>query len=135
MSEAPTPRRRIKSPAFMLSVLGMGALVAVGAVMLGRSDTGQIDVAAAVREAGVQTDASGNQIDPVNIPGEQFRNIPNGGLVPQGDQGNAPAPEPEPITTDESATSTEDSPEEESTDTEKIEDQTEADISTETSIE
>ena len=108
----------------------MGALVAVGAVMLGRSDTGQIDVAAAVREAGVQTDASGNQIDPVNIPGEQFRNIPNGGLVPQGDQGNASAPEPEPITTDESATSTEDSPEEESTDTEKNEDQTEAGIAT-----
>lgn len=113
----------------------MGVLVAVGAVMLGRSDTGQIDVAAAVREAGVQTDASGNQMAPVNIPGQEFRNIPNGGLVPQGEQGSAPTPEPEPVTTDESATTTEASSTEESTDIESTEDQTEAETVAETSIE
>lgn len=118
----------MKSPAFMLSILGMGVLVAAGAVMLGRSDAGQIDVAAAVREAGVQTDASGNQIAPVNIPGEQFRNIPNGGLVPQGEQGSTPAPEPEPAATDENATTTEERSSEESVGGENAEDQTEAEV-------
>jgi len=129
-SDAPLSRRRMKSPAFILSIFGMGALVAVGAVMLGRSDTGQIDVAAAVREAGVQTDASGNEIAPVNIPGQEFRNIPNGGLVPQGQDGNTPAPEPEPVTTDESATTTAESSEEASTDTDNTEGQTEAEVET-----
>lgn len=98
------PARRVKSPTFMLGILGLGLLVAVGAILLGRSDTGQIDVAATVRNAGTVTDANGNQVAPVNVPAEEFRNMPNGGLVPQ-DPNAAPAPEPIPT---EVATTTED---------------------------
>lgn len=86
--------RRVKSPAFMLGTLGLGLAVMVGAVLIGRSDSGQIDVAAAVRDAGTLTDADGNQIDAVNVPSAEFRNMPNGGLVPQ-DPNAAPAPAPE----------------------------------------
>lgn len=101
---AAAPARRVKSPVFMLGLLGLGLLVAVGAVLLGRSDAGQIDVAATVRNAGTVTDANGNQVAPVNVPAEEFRNLPNGGLVPQ-DPNAAPAPEPVPA---EGATTTED---------------------------
>lgn len=96
-----TPRR-VKSPAFMLSIAGLGIAVLVGAVLLGRSDSGQIDVAAAVRDAGTVTDENGNQVPAVNVAGAEFRNMPNGGLVPQ--DPNA-APEPAPIEDTASSTS------------------------------
>lgn len=101
VTSSPAPRR-VKSPAFMLSIAGLGIAVLVGAVLLGRSDSGQIDVAAAVRDAGTVTDESGNQVPAVNVPGAEFRNMPNGGLVPQ--DPNA-APEPAPVEDAASSTS------------------------------
>jgi hypothetical protein len=97
----------------MLGILALGVLVSVGTVMLGRSGSGQIDVAAAVREAGAQMDAEGNQLAPVNVPSSEFRNMPNGGLVPAGDQAAPPPQEPSPVgtTTDALATTTEETSE------------------------
>jgi hypothetical protein len=66
----------------MIGLLVLGCGVTAGAVMLGKSDTGQIDVAAAVRQASLngQIPTDGTTI---NVPEEAFRNMPNGGLVPQ----------------------------------------------------
>lgn len=87
------PTRRVKSPALMLGIFALGLIVAVGAVMLGRSDDGQIDVAAAVREAGNTNTQNGESAgEQVNVPSEAFRNMPNGGLVSQGGDSSTPAP-------------------------------------------
>lgn len=99
---ASAPARRLKSPAFGLGMFGLGLAVTVGAILLGRSDTGQIDVAAAVRQAdSQQTNPAGAKTD-LPPASNEFRNVPNGGLVPQGGRNTAPAPAPE----DDAATST-----------------------------
>lgn len=97
------PVRRVK-PAFMIGMLLLGIFVVAGAVLLGRSDTGQIDVAATVRNA---APTEGEQAHTVNVPSEAFRNMTNGGLVPQdADTDLAPASVPEATTASTTATTT-----------------------------
>lgn len=100
---AEATQRRIKSPAFVLMIVGLGIVVVGGAVFLGRSDNGQIDVVAAVQKAGTITDENGTVIDSTVAPAT-YQNMPNGGLVPQ-DGSVHPAP-PAPTEATTTATST-----------------------------
>lgn len=95
----------LRTPAFIGAVLVVGALAIGGAIFLGKSDSGEIDVTAAIQNsnqanANAGGDASGN----VETVPETFKNMTNGGLVPQENQ-----PEPAAVVTTEevSATSTE----------------------------
>lgn len=100
---AEATQRRMKSPAFVLAVVALGIIVVGGAVFLGRSDNGQIDVVAAVQKAGTITDENGTVIDSTVAPAA-YQNMPNGGLVPQ--DGNAQPAPPAPTEATTTATST-----------------------------
>lgn len=100
---AEATQRRIKSPAFLLTVVALGIVVVVGAVFLGKSDNGQIDVAATVQKAGTITDENGAAVDTAVAPAT-YQNMPNGGLVPQ--DGNAQPAPPAPTEATTTATST-----------------------------
>ena len=85
----------IGTPAFIGTVLGLGILIIGAAVLIGRSDSGQINVGAAV-ESSNQANPGNAQVAPVR---EAFKNLPNGGLVPTG--GSEPQAAPAPVPTAE----------------------------------
>lgn len=79
------------TPAFVASLVFAGIVVIGGAVMIGRSDSGQINVSATINESNQQLSPDGTaQNAQVNAVPEAFKNMPNGGLVPQGGE-SAPA--------------------------------------------
>ena len=87
--------RRMGTPAFVGSVFMAAAVVIGGAVFVGKSDRGEIDVSAAIQNSNqANRDAGGDPSHEVNAVPEAFRNMPNGGLVPQEHQPeNTPPPE------------------------------------------
>jgi hypothetical protein len=99
--------KRISTPVFLGSILVLGIIVITGAVLIGKSDKGQIDVTAALQNSNQMNSDAGNTAAHVDIPGEQFRNMPNGGLVPQENQpATQPPTEQVATTTSETGTST-----------------------------
>ena len=85
--------RRMSNPAFIATASVLVVLVVVGAVVIGSSDRGQIDVTAAIQTANqVSRDAYGENAVVVNTTPEELRKLPNGGLVPQGNPESAPPP-------------------------------------------
>ncbi|MFZ2253235.1 MAG: hypothetical protein WAW13_03630 [Minisyncoccia bacterium] len=83
-------KEKMGTPAFIGGVLTVGLLAIVGAVFIGTSDDGQINVTAAIQNSNqANTDAGGDASGNVEAIPETFKNMPNGGLVSQGEQ---PAP-------------------------------------------
>lgn len=83
-------KEQMGTPAFIGGVLTVGLLVMVGAVFIGKSDDGQIDVTAAIQSSNqANTDAGGDVSENVETVPDTFKNMTNGGLVSQGEQ---PAP-------------------------------------------
>ncbi len=81
--EASVRAERALTPAFIAGLIGMGVLVFIGAVMIGRSDSGEINVPATITEAN-QLHAENGGGEQVNVANPALQNLPNGGLVPQG---------------------------------------------------
>ena len=80
---------------FYGKILLVLVLVIVGAVYLGKSDSGQIDINSAIDSANkTRKDADSSATKVETVP-EEFRNKVNGGLVPQG---GAQQPQAEPVT-------------------------------------
>ncbi len=89
---------------FVISIVGIGLVVVGGAVFLGKSDSGQIDVTEAIESANQIRRESGDvTTEQVNAIPEVFKNKTNGGLVPQ----EAPAETPAEVVADTTSTSTE----------------------------
>lgn len=100
-------KKRMGTPAFVVSVMFLGILVVTGAFLIGRSDTGQINVAATIQNSNEERGGEGA----VGVVPEVFRDMPNGGLVPTENQDAQPATEEPTPPTDEAtttATTTED---------------------------
>ncbi len=100
-------RNKMGTPAFVVSVMFFGVLVIVGAFFIGKSDTGQINVAATIQNSNQENGGEAA----VGVVPEAFRNMPNGGLVPAENQDPQPpveevAPPTDAATT--TATTTED---------------------------
>ena len=74
------------TPAFIAGVLGLGVLVIGGAILLGRSDGGQINISQVVDEAQQAQIDQGGEVTDINVPSQAFQNMPNGGLVPSDNQ-------------------------------------------------
>ena len=75
-------REQMGTPAFVGILFFFGIIVAVSAILIGRSDSGQINVSATIQNSNQAIiDAGGSIEDTIgNIP-ENLRNMPNGGLV------------------------------------------------------
>lgn len=98
------PSERKSSLMFAGGIIGTGILVMGVAVLIGRSDSGQINVASTIQESNAQSEDGGTQVN--SVP-QAFQNMPNGGLVPQENQTNTtPPPESPATTTDETASTT-----------------------------
>lgn len=100
-------KKRMSTPAFISSVVGVGLVIIVGAVLVGKSDTGQINVTATIQDSNQRNrDAQGGSGNAVEAIPEVFTNLPNGGLQPQVAQPESALPEviPESATTSASTT-------------------------------
>jgi hypothetical protein len=87
--------RRMSTPAFIVLVVAVCAVAIGTGIFVGKSDSGAINVSAAIQSANqANIAAGGSPSENVDTPGEEFHNMPNGGLVPQ--NGDAPAPPPPP---------------------------------------
>lgn len=86
---------RSTTPAFVAGVIVVGILVVGGAIMIGRSDNGEIDVASTINQANITNaeNGTGEQVNPTN---PVFQNMPNGGLIPKGEQPSEPPVAEEP---------------------------------------
>jgi len=93
------PPSRIKT-VLVGSGLLVGLALTVGAIVWGRSDTGQIDVSATIVSSRSEVDENGVTTLTPNTSNE-LAEMPNGGLLPQGGD-TVPAPEP-PIIVDSTA--------------------------------
>jgi|GEM_PF-3069088 len=117
---------RESSIKFYVGLLGMTVLVVIGAVLLGKSDQGEIDVNAAIINSNQTMKESGEPVEEVNTIPKRLRDLPNGGLVPS----NTPVEEtPTQTETPEEQTSstTTDDAEEESEGDEATEEETQTD--------
>ena len=86
--------RRMGNPAFIASLIMATVAVFVAAVFIGKSDSGEIDVSAAIQSSNQSgVDAEGNPVGQVNASTDAFRDMPNGGLVAQEQQPATPPPE------------------------------------------
>ena len=90
-------KEKMGTPAFIGSVLIVGLLAIGGAVFIGTSDDGQINVTAAIQSSNqANTDAGGDASENVETIPDTFKNMPNGGLVSQGEQPTTPVAEQSP---------------------------------------
>lgn len=104
-------RSKMGTPAFVSALLVGGIAVIVGAFFIGRSDTGQINVAATIQTSNEQGGG-----EAVGVVPEAFRNLPNGGLVPAENQETPPPAIPETVTDATTTATTTDEGTEEATD-------------------
>ena len=90
---------------FYVRLALVGIILVGGALYIGQLDQGEINVAQTIEEARA-TGNDGMSADNVASIPESFRNMPNGGLVPQDPNAvpPTPQPEPEPATTTEGST-------------------------------
>ncbi len=93
------------TPAFVGGIFGSIAVIIVGAVLIGKSDNGQINVNATIQNSNqANIDAGGDPSNNVALVREDLRNLPNGGLIPQENQPETPAPAPEATQNDQGTT-------------------------------
>jgi hypothetical protein len=86
--------RTPSAAAFIAAVIAVGAVVVFAAVIVGRSDSGPINVAETINLSNVQSGSATGGTQP-SAASQVFQSMPNGGLVPR-EQQDAPAPEPVP---------------------------------------
>lgn len=80
-------REPMKMAAFVAWLLFVGVIVVTGAVYIGKSDDGPIDVAGTIERSNQAiVDGGGDQSGQVDAVSKVFQDMPNGGLVPQGSQ-------------------------------------------------
>jgi hypothetical protein len=103
----------MKTPTFYVRLLLVGIVVVVGAIFIGRSGSGAIDVTTTIQNSNqANTAAQGNSNNNVATVPEAFRNKTNGGLVPQEGEANnntqqeTPTPNTETGTTTDTTTGT-----------------------------
>ncbi len=115
---------RESSIKFYVMLIGLTIMVVAAAVILGKSDQGEIDVNAAIISANETRKESGDETtEEVNTIPKRLRDLPNGGLVPT-DTVVEEVPQPSPEPEVESASTTGDSSQEdETTDEETAEDE------------
>lgn len=94
-------REPMKMVAFVAWLLFVGVVVVTGAVYIGKSDDGPIDVAGTIERSNQAiVDGGGDQSGQVDVVSQVFQDMPNGGLVPQENQGSQNSQSPEPPATD-----------------------------------
>lgn len=94
-------REPMKMAVFIAWLLLVGVIVVTGAVYLGKSDEGPIDVAGTIgRSNQAIIDGGGDQSGQVDVVSQVFQDMPNGGLVPQESQGSQNSQSAEPPVTD-----------------------------------
>ncbi len=117
--------RKMGTPAFVGALALAGIVIIGGAIFLGRSDSGEINVAAAIQNSNqAAIENGGDPNNQIETTSEAFRNMPNGGLVPSG---SSPQPQAEtPVEETEAPTTTEatEEGEDEQTDTQSTEEAT-----------
>lgn len=76
---------RMGTPTFVGIVVIVGIIIVTGAIFIGKSDTGEINVAEKIQNSNqANREANGDLSGNVNTVPEALRDLPNGGLVPQG---------------------------------------------------
>ncbi len=83
--------KRMSTPAYISLLVTATVIVIVGAVFLGKSDSGVINVNSAIQNSNQTDDDASNNVEVVP---PAFQNMVNGGLVPQENQPTTPAPAP-----------------------------------------
>lgn len=72
------------TPLFIVGILISGFVIVAGAIFVGKSDTGEIDVTALIQNSNqANRDANGDASKNVETVPDAFKDMPNGGLVPQ----------------------------------------------------
>ncbi len=128
-SPKPVEIDRPRVPVALAIVAFIGISLTIGAIIWGHSDTGAIDVSATISNSQYAADVIESGGAPVGAPAQQYVDLPNGGLQPQGGE-VVPPPQPEvppEETSSTTATTTEDGTEagtEEESDTETTETET-----------
>jgi uncharacterized protein (UPF0333 family) len=80
-------KKRMGTRSFVGGVILAGIVIITGAVYLGKSDSGEINVTATIQNSNKANSAiEGNSSKDVATVPEVFKNLPNGGLVPQQNQ-------------------------------------------------
>ena len=103
-------REPMKMAVFIAWLLLVGVIVVTGAVYIGKSDEGPIDVARTIERSNQAiVDEGVDQSGQVDVVSKVFQDMPNGGLVPQGSQ-STESQEP-PVTDTVSGTTTVDASE------------------------
>lgn len=76
--------KRMGTPIFIVGILISGLVIVAGAIFVGKSDTGEIDVTALIQNSNqANRDANGDASKNVETVPDVFKDMPNGGLVPQ----------------------------------------------------
>jgi hypothetical protein len=100
--------RKMSTPAFASLLIVGGVLILIAAFFIGRSDGGQINVAATIQSSNqnAPVNENGEQV-PVNAVPQVFQRMTNGGLVPSENQEEqAPVSAPTEDTASTTATTT-----------------------------
>jgi hypothetical protein len=117
--------------AFIAILVGVGIVVVIAAVMIGKSDSGEINVSATINQSNEINAANGTGAQ-VNAANPALQDLPNGGLVPQeNQQPTTPVTESVPMSTtteDVASTTPESTGTENIQSEESIEDTPEADV-------
>ena len=83
-------KQGLTTPAFISMLIFAGIVIVTGAVYLGKSDSGAIDVAGTIEHSNQVNREQGNdESKQVDVVKQEFQNLPNGGLVPQKRQDTA----------------------------------------------
>jgi hypothetical protein len=103
------PPKRKRPAAFLAVLVVLCIAITAGAIFVGTSDKGQINVSGVIQSSNQERiDAGQEPLDAVS-PNDAFKNMPNGGLVANESQ---PAQTPPPEAVDPNATATATSTEE-----------------------
>jgi hypothetical protein len=95
--------KRMSTPAYISILVTASVVVIVGAVFVGKSDSGAINVNTAIQNS---NQADGDDSNDVEAVPPQFQNMVNGGLVPQENVPVTPEPTPLPVTESTTTAST-----------------------------
>ncbi len=82
---ADTSKQKVSTPVFVIGILVATLVVVIGAIYIGKSDSGEIDVTSAINNSNqINREANGDSSADIGTVPDTFRNLPNGGLVPDG---------------------------------------------------
>ena len=94
-SENKSKKKNLSNPAYIGMFVVIGAILIFGSIMLGKSDSGEIDVSSTINDSNqANIDDGGDAKDSIGTIPNALKDLPNGGLVPQDSQDTVIAPEP-----------------------------------------